>query len=140
MMTKNLLLIISFFVFFSCKKPIQKSQIQYLGGYWEIEKVMLPDGDEKEYKANETIDYFILKGTTGFRKKGLQQIDGTFLSNDVAEAFSVFWKDEICLLNYKTEFAKWEEEIVILTKEKLVLKNANDIEYHYKRPVLFTKK
>jgi hypothetical protein len=42
----------------SCKQKITDTDLQHLNGYWEIEKVTLPDGDTKEYKVNETIDYF----------------------------------------------------------------------------------
>ena len=37
-------------VFFSCKQNITQADMVNLNGYWEIEKVVLPDGDKKEYK------------------------------------------------------------------------------------------
>lgn len=124
----------------SCKQEVKQTDIQNLTGYWEIEKVILPDGEDKEYKASETFDFFELKDKTGTRKKGMQQFDGTFLTNDVSEAFEIEFKDGNCYINYKTDFAKWQEEILELTKEKFVVKNKNDLEYHYKRPVLLEKK
>ncbi len=100
----------------------------------------MPDGEEKVYKSNETIDHFILNGKSGFRKKGLQQFNGTFLTNNITETFTIQWINNSCKLHYKTKFSKWEEEIIRLSEEKLVVKNNNDLEYHYKRPTLFTKK
>ena len=124
----------------SCKNEVKQTDIQNLNGYWEIEKVILPDGEDKEYKANETFDFFELKEKIGSRKKGIQQFDGTFLTNDVSENFKIEFKGGNCYINYKTDFAKWQEEILVLTKESFVVKNKNDLEYHYKRPVLLDKK
>jgi hypothetical protein len=136
----KILIILAFTFLVSCKDTIKETDIQNLNGYWEIEKVILPDGEEKEYKTNETFDFFKLKGKTGSRKKGMQQFDGTFLTNDVSEDFVIEFNEGKCYINYQTEFAKWKEEILLLNKEKLVVKNKNDLEYHYKRPTLFTKK
>mgnify|MGYP003479380857 FL=1 len=124
----------------SCKQAIKETDIQNLNGYWEIEKVILPEGEDKEYKTNETFDFFELKDKTGTRKKGMQQFGGTFLTNGVSENFTIEFKDGNCYINYETEFAKWKEEILVLTKESLIVKNKNDLEYHYKRPVLLEKK
>ncbi len=136
----KILIILAFTFFVSCKETIKETDIQNLNGYWEIEKVKLPEGEDKEYKTNETFDFFELKGKTGSRKKGIQQFDGTFLTNDVLEDFTIEFKEGKCYINYLTDFAKWKEEILLLNKEKLVVKNKNDLEYHYKRPTFFTKK
>jgi hypothetical protein len=139
-MKTRILFILSFFLLFSCQEKVKESDIQNLNGYWEIEKVVLPNGEEKEYKTNETFDFFQLKDKEGTRKKGIQQFDGTFLTNDVAENFTIEFKDGHCSVNYKTDFATWKEEIISISKEKLRVKNKNDLEYHYKRPILFEKK
>ncbi|WP_339889127.1 lipocalin family protein [uncultured Flavobacterium sp.] len=135
----KLLIAIAFTFLVSCKQAVNETDIQNLNGYWEIEKVVLPDGEDKDYKASETFDFFEVKDKAGTRKKGMQQFDGTFLTNDVSESFTIEFYDGKCFINYKTDFAKWKEEILLLNKEKLVVKNKNDLEYHYKRPVLFEK-
>lgn len=139
-MKVKLLFAIAFVFLVSCKQAVKETDIQNLSGYWEIEKVILPDGEDKEYKASETFDFFEIKGDSGTRRKGMQQFDGTFLTNDVSEAFTIKVKDGNYYINYKTDFAKWEEEILSISNEKLVVKNKNQLEYHYKRPILFTKK
>ena len=139
-MKSRILFALLFISVASCKEDIKETDIQNLNGYWEIEKVILPDGEDKEYTTSETYDYFEIKADKGFRKKGMQQFDGSFLTNDVSESITIEFKDGKCFINYKTDFAKWKEEILILTKESLVVKNKNDLEYHYKRPVLFEKK
>lgn len=139
-MKTKIVFALTFVFFVSCQKEVKETDIQKLNGYWEIEKVVLPDGEEKEYKANETFDFFEVKDKKGIRKKGMQQFDGTFLTNDISENFTIEFKDGNCFINYKTDFATWKEEIILISKEKLIVKNKNDLEYHYKRPILFEKK
>ena len=124
----------------SCKQTITETDLQYLNGYWEIEKVTLPDGDTKEYKVNETIDYFQIAQKKGFRSKVMPQVDGSYLKNDIKESVQVSLKDGSATLHYKTTYAKWNEEIITLSKDHFVVKNAQDLEYHYKRPVKFSVK
>ena len=73
-------------LFISCQQQVSPEAISKINGYWEIQKVELPDGKEKEYKINETVDYFEWNGNKGFRKKVKPQLDGTFLTNNESEA------------------------------------------------------
>ena len=79
---KKIFLLIVLTSMLSCKQKIKEADISNLNGYWEIEKVDLPDGDKKEYKVNETIDFFKIENKKGFRKKVMPQLDGTYLTND----------------------------------------------------------
>ena len=137
---KKIILFLVFGLFLSCKQSISESDLQNLNGYWEIEKVELPDGDKKEYKVNETIDFFKITDKKGFRSKVMPQIDGTYLTNDLKEDVVVVLKDGDATIQYKTNYANWNEEIIELYKDKLVVKNQQDLEYHYKRPVKFSIK
>ena len=137
---KRILLLIVLLSVLSCKQDISEADISNLNGYWEIEKVELPDGDKKEYKVNETIDFFKIEANKGFRKKVMPQLDGTYLTNDIQEDVVVVVKDGNASLQYKTTYASWNEEIIELTKDKLVVKNQQEIEYYYKRPAKFSVK
>ncbi len=137
---KRILLLIVLVSALSCKQKITETDISNLNGYWEIEKVELPDGDKKEYKVNETIDFFKIEANKGFRKKVMPQLDGTYLTNDIQEDIFITVKDGDATIQYKTTYASWKEEIIELTKDKLVIKNQQDLEYHYKRPVKFSVK
>ena len=137
---KKILFLIVLGSVLSCKQKIKDADISNLNGYWEIEKVELPDGDKKEYKVNETIDFFKIDGNKGFRKKVMPQLDGTYLTNDIQEDIVIAVKDGDATIQYKTTYASWKEEIIELTKDKLVVKNEQDLEYHYKRPVKFSVK
>lgn len=133
-----LFLVALFFV--SCKQHIDEKDLVKMNGYWEIEKAELPDGSKKEYKVNTTIDFFEIKGKKGFRKKVMPQLDGTYLMNDLSENIEVLNNDGDLVLSYATPYAKWKEEIISLSDEKLVVKNDQDIEYHYKKSKPFSVK
>lgn len=118
----------------SCKQGVTEKDLAKINGYWEIEKAELPDGSEKEYKVNTTIDYFAIKGKKGFRKKVMPQLDGKYLMNDLSENIDVITnEDGHVIFSYKTPYARWNETIVSISDEKLVIKNDQDIEYHYKK-------
>jgi hypothetical protein len=119
---------------------VSEGDLTKINGYWEIETAVMPDGSEKEYKINSTIDFFELKGKQGFRKKVMPQVDGTYLTGDNYEKISVSTTDGKTYLNYTTDYAKWKEEIVELNDKELVLKNTYGMEYHYKKPVPFSLK
>ena len=134
------MLFLVFGALLSCKQSFVEADLQHLNGYWEIEKVVLPDGDKKEYKVNETIDFFKIDQNKGFRKKVMPQIDGTYLTNNIQETVKVGLIDGTASIYYSTSYAQWKEEIIELSKDKLVIKNQQDLEYHYKRPVKFSIK
>lgn len=127
-----LLLFISLFAT-ACKKDISASDIAKINGYWEIEKVIFPDGNKKDYKVNETFDYFEIKENKGFRKKVSPQLDGTFLVNDAFEQVKILNLNGKYLLQYSTSFSKWQEELLEISDQELVMVNDSKNEYHYKR-------
>ncbi|MXO05107.1 MULTISPECIES: lipocalin family protein [Flavobacterium] len=120
-------------LFVSCKQEIQPADIAKLNGYWEIEKVVFEKGEEKEYKMNETFDFFQIKNNKGLRTKVMPQFDGTFLTTDTFENVSVRFAGDQVFLDYKTKYTKWSEEIISLSDDKFVVKNPQKIEYHYKK-------
>ena len=132
---KNSLKIIFISLFFvGCQKEIKPEEIAYLNGYWEIEKVVFNPDEEKLYKVNESYDFFELNANNkGIRKKVIPQLNGTFLINDTYENISLVYMDKAVFIAYATRYAKWKEEIILLTKEKLVLRNDEKNEYHYKK-------
>lgn len=131
---KKIVLITLIFIFsISCTKKISPSNISKINGYWEIEKVVFPDGTEKEYAINQMFDYFSVQNNIGFRKKVTPQLDGSFLVNDDAEKITIKQENEKYIINYATFYSKWKEEIHSISDEKLVLINDAKNEYHYKK-------
>ena len=121
------------FLFVACQQKMVPADVVKLNGYWEIEKVDLADGEDKNYKINENFDYFEIKNNKGFRKKVKPQLDGSFIVNDTYENVSVRLDKEQMFLDYSTDFSKWSEEVIVLTDDGLVVKNAENKEYHYKK-------
>lgn len=132
-MKKALYILVLAFVFTSCKQTITDQDINKINGYWEIEKVLLKDGEKKDYKMNETVDHFQVSNNKGFRKKLMPQFDGTYLTNDVVEKISISSKDGSYFINYSTSYGKWQEEIIEIKDSTLVLKNKEEQEYYYKK-------
>jgi hypothetical protein len=138
-MKKIVLLFVSLIVL-SCGNAVPDAELVKLNGYWEIETAIMPDGSKKEYTVNPTIDYFELKGKTGFRKKVMPQFDGTYRVNDLSEKIAIVQDSGKTYVSYVTDYAQWREEIVELSDDELVLKNNHKMEYHYKKPQPFTVK
>jgi hypothetical protein len=123
-----------------CGGKISNGDLAKLNGYWEIHEVIMPDGEKKDYTVNQTVDYFEIKGKTGFRKKLMPRFDGKFEENGLQESFAIKAHGDVLYMNYKTDYATWQEELVSLSDSVLVVKNDNKIEYHYKRHVPFALK
>ncbi|MGS2739875.1 lipocalin family protein [Sinomicrobium sp. M5D2P17] len=121
------------FIAWGCTQSPEK-QLKDINGYWEIEKVEFPDGQEKEYKVNTTIDYIeITTDTSGFRKKLQPRLDGGFYASDDRESFTITVEDDYISLHYHTSLSQWEEKVIKATKERLILRNTDNLNYFYKR-------
>ena len=123
----------------SCQAKVKKEDLNKLNGYWEIKQVKLADGEKKDYKVNETIDYFELKDNAGFRQKVMPQFDGKFRTNGIKENVKILEKENNFVIEYRTAYGKWQEEIIELADSTLVLKNKDNLEYTYKKfkPISF---
>jgi hypothetical protein len=127
-------ILIAVLVMTSCKQKITPADVAKINGYWEIEKVVFEDGNEKKYGMNESFDYFLIdKNNSGIRKKVMPQLDGTFLVDNTFENVKVRFNDDQIFLDYNTPYMKWSEEILTLTPTELVVLNTEKKEYHYKK-------
>ena len=132
-MKNTFMILVLSLLFVSCKQEIKPADIAKLNGYWEIEKVVFDEGEEKAYGMNENFDYFQIKGNKGTRTKVMAQLDGTFLTTDTFENVSVRFTDKGAFLDYKTDYAKWSEELISVSDKEFVVKNEQQKEYHYKK-------
>ena len=132
-MKNTFMILVLSLLFVSCKQEIKPADIAKLNGYWEIEKVVFDEGEEKAYGMNENFDYFQIKGNKGTRTKVMAQLDGTFLTTDTFENVSVRFTENGAFLDYKTDYAKWSEELISISDEQFVVKNDQNKEYHYKK-------
>ncbi|MGB1232363.1 MAG: lipocalin family protein [Winogradskyella sp.] len=120
---------------FSCSKN-PETHIAHLEGYWEIESVILPDGNKKDYKYSNTVDYITFNDSLkGFRKKLKPNLKGTYLASNVIENITLKIENDRLNIYYKTPYASWKETVLEATTEKLKLINKDRMVYLYKRYV-----
>lgn len=117
----------------SCQQKITPEDINKLNGYWEIEKVVFKDGEDKEFKMNENFDFFKIANNKGIRRKVRPQFNGTFLFNEDYENVKVRFEEEHVFLDYSTAYAKWTEELIYISEDEMVIKNDQNKEYEYKK-------
>lgn len=132
-MKKTLYCIFISLALIACKQSVTEKEIAKITGYWEINKVKLPDGSYKDYKVNETIDYFGVKNNKGFRQKVMPQFNGSYKTNGIKETFTISNVKGVFYIHYVTPYGKWQEEIIEVQDSSLVLRNKEQLEYHYKR-------
>ncbi|RYZ79014.1 MAG: hypothetical protein EOP06_27990 [Proteobacteria bacterium] len=125
--------IVLLFVLAGCQSVSKDDVSAHINGYWQIEKVVTADGDDKDYQGNTVYDHFEIKNGTGLRTKVMPRLDGKFETNNLSETISVTHDDNGTFLNYATDYAKWKEEVKAISDEELVLVNDRNIEYHYKK-------
>jgi len=111
-----------------------------LNGYWEIEKVVFPDGNKKAYQVNEFIDYISLKNLKGIRQKIAPQLDGTFLRGALQDKIRVIDSAGGYFLKTNSKFTKWEEKVISVSEDELVLENETKITYYYKKFIPYDKR
>jgi len=130
---RRLLLIIAIFCHMACAEKISVSDLNHINGYWEIVKVEFPNGEIKDYDINTTIDYFEYENMKGFRKKVQPALDGSYATSSDAESFRINERDDLFWMSYQNDLSSWEEQIEVISESILVVKNKEDISYHYKR-------
>jgi len=124
-----------FFVFLiSCSKTVQQKDLQKLNGYWEIDLVESAHKKIKKYGMNTTVDFFKIddKGK-GYRKKMKPDFSGKYKTNHIKDTLQVVFKNEHFILQTRTAYDSWEEIIVKLTDDELVLENDKGILFHYRK-------
>ncbi len=130
-----------FLLLVSCQNKVSQEELTLLNGYWEIERVILSDGQTKEYKVNTTVDYIEVQDLSGFKKKVYPKFDGTFDTSNDAENFTILKQKDGFEIYYKSELSEWSEVIKSLTKNSFSVSSAENITYVYKRfvPINVTK-
>ena len=131
---KSQWLIFLLFTLCACTSKERSVDLSQLSGYWEIEKVVFPNGQEKVYGLNTSIEYFLLQGYSGYRKKVQPQLDGQYLTSDDAQTFTILpLENQEYLLEYDNEGLKWQEKLKELTADRLVVISDQQVTYVYKR-------
>lgn len=124
---------LSVLLLWGCANNVSEEDLKHLNGYWEIEKVIFPNGQTKEFKTSTTIDYFELEGSKGFRKKVQPKFNGTFETSNDAELFTIVRTDSDFEFRYKNAENEWQEKIREISSESFSVVNRDTITYTYKR-------
>ena len=107
--------------------------LQYIDGYWQIEKVEVEKDSLVEFGLSQYVDFIEIKDSLGFRKKLQPKLDGGFLKTNSEEKIKVDIRGEQLFFQYSTPFNTWEEEILETSPDVLVTKNKEGKIYYYKR-------
>lgn len=116
-----------------CKPGVDPESLPLLNGYWEIEKVVFPDGSIKTYEINASIDFIEIKDREGFRKKMQPQFDGTFNTSNDAERFTISSGGNALIIRYSNAEITWEETLVTLSEDQFEVLSETGVTYRYKR-------
>nr|WP_262917417.1 lipocalin family protein [Zunongwangia pacifica] len=117
----------------SCNKQDPKEQIQFIEGYWEIDKVEVSPDSTITYSINDNIDYFKVDGNSGQRTKLRPEIDGSFKTTNSAEKIELKIEEDSLRIYYKTPYDNWKETVLKASSEELVIKSNQDKIYYYKK-------
>lgn len=129
---KRLAILLISLIYLNCSKN-PESYIQYLDGYWEIEKVILASGEDHNYSYNEFIDYFMVSDSLkGFRKKLKPTLNHTFEATDDVEYFKLKIEHDSLNIYYHTNFSNWKETILSASETELKIINKEKNIYIYK--------
>jgi hypothetical protein len=139
-MKRSICLFIAVILFAACGSSVTKSSLKNLNGYWEVQKVVFPDGSEKNLPPSETHDYYEFKQNKGFRKKVMPLVTGNYLVNDLKDEFVLVEKEGDYYMKYKTFLSTWSEKIISIDNDQLVLESEEHYQYYYKRPQVFSIK
>lgn len=130
---RQIVVLLSLFIFLGCSQKVSKENIQLLNGYWEIDQVAFPNGDVKEFNVNPTIDYLELDGLKGFRKKMYPKFDGSYTTSNDAEVFVIMENERDFEFHYKNEMSAWKERITFISENQFSVVNNDTLTYTYKR-------
>lgn len=126
----SLLLLLTLFA--SCDTTTSEEKIANLNGYWEIKTAEMPDGNIKEFRFSEMVDYIVVENNEGFRKKVRPQLGGTFITSDDEELLEVKVENDSINLYYSTPYNSWKETLLSSGEDEIVVKNQHGIIYTYK--------
>lgn len=133
MRKQHFILALFTFIFISCTS-VNETDLQHLNGYWEIEKVVMKNRKEVDFKINTIYDYYEIESENkGFYKKVTPQVDGTFLTDDFQEEVEVITKENDFYLKFFTQFDTVEVRLEKLTDKQLIYENQDEKTYIYKR-------
>jgi hypothetical protein len=102
-----------------------------LSGYWNIEKVVLPDGSEKEFPFSNHMDHFEVCNYQGIKYRVSPTYDGGFVNYGSPVNFTIRERNDEIHLHFRSGEESYQQKLVLCTSERLVLLHENGTTYHY---------
>jgi hypothetical protein len=135
-MKEKIILFLISIAFLGCSKKVDLTKIDSINGYWQINKVVYENGDEKDYPINEVYDYFKLKNKQGIHKKVTWQPDGSFLVNDLEDKIKIFEENDKVLISFSSKFGNHQEELESFSENEMILVSLKKVKFIYHKVVL----
>ena len=117
-------------VVISCSS--NEDKIKAVEGYWNIEQVLMPDGNEREFPFSNHMDHFKIEGYKGVKNRVSPTYDGGFISYGNPIYFEWKEKDGDIWLTFQEGEGSYKQTVEKATKETLVLLHENGTRYTYK--------
>ena len=127
---KKIIYLILVSVVISCTS--NEDKIKAVEGYWNIEQVLMPDGNEREFPFSNHMDHFEIDGYKGVNNRVSPTYDGGFISYGNPIYFEWEEKDGDIWLTFQEGEASYKQTVKKATKETLVLLHENGTRYTYK--------
>jgi len=115
-----------------CKNKITSTELHLLNGYWSIDYITHNNETFYPKGATKLLDFYEVNKRQGIRKKTQPQLKNKFLVTKDLNNFKIKFINENCYLSFQTVLDQWEEKVIKLSQNKLVLEH-QEKRYHYKR-------
>lgn len=130
---RSLYLFVACITLWGCQQQSPEDKKTHLSGYWEINNVQSEHIEEMDFTFSNTIDYIEVEDNAGVRTKLQPNIDGSFVGSKTAESFLLKVENDSLNMYYSTPFDEWKETVIRATKEELIVRNEEGIQYEYKK-------
>ena len=117
---------------FSCKNKITLGELDLLNGYWSIDYITHKNETFYPKGTTKLLDFYEVNDRDGIRKKTQPQMNNKFLVTKDLNNFKIKFINKNYYLSFQTVWDQWEEKVIKLNQNKLVLEHQEKI-YHYKR-------
>ena len=136
------LIILFCFLFFGCSKEKKVINLAHLNGYWEIDRVITPNGNEKKFGFNPYVDYFKTEDSIGFRSKVKPRFGGTYQSNQEKITYRINTKTDSIFITYTNAKKTWNDLLIEASAQQICLQNNLGNLYFYRpyTPIIIDEK
>lgn len=130
---RSLYLFLACITLWGCQQQSPEDMKTHLSGYWEINNVQSKHIQDMDFTFNNTIDYIEVEGDAGVRTKLQPNFDGSYTGSKTAESFLLKIENDSLNMYYSTPFDNWKETVIRASKEELIVRNEEGIQYEYKK-------